>query len=193
MKGTTHVVIGLAVYATVVKAGLLPGHPAFYLAPLVGSLLPDIDHGGSYITKIIGLPVTLPFSSGKKIFLNPLYWPFLYTQHRGPTHSIVAVSTLGVVSLILTAILWTRLPVGACIGVVLGYASHIAADMLTVEGVELFWPEKRNYGVAKLKTGGTGEAVIFDVVVVWLIVLFAGNLLALLRPFGRFLGYYTFY
>lgn len=93
-------------------------------ATLLTCLLPDIDHPKSLLgqrLKWLSQPIARAFG------------------HRGFTHSLLAVAG-GV------ALLQMKLPAGWIIpadafqGMVLGYLSHIVADMLTPAGVPLLWP-----------------------------------------------------
>lgn len=93
-------------------------------AVLLTCLLPDIDHPKSLLgqrLKWLSQPIARAFG------------------HRGFTHSLLAVAG-GV------ALLQMKLPAGWIIpadafqGMVLGYLSHIVADMLTPAGVPLLWP-----------------------------------------------------
>jgi len=93
-------------------------------AALLTCLLPDIDHPKSLLgqrLKWLSQPIARAFG------------------HRGFTHSLLAVAG-GV------ALLQMKLPAGWIIpadafqGMVLGYLSHIVADMLTPAGVPLLWP-----------------------------------------------------
>jgi inner membrane protein len=58
--------------------------------------------------------------------------------HRGFTHSLLAV--FGAVALSLESADSWIVPADAVQGLVLGYLSHILADMLTPAGVPLLWP-----------------------------------------------------
>ncbi|MGB9097218.1 metal-dependent hydrolase [Erwinia sp.] len=93
-------------------------------ATLLTCLLPDIDHPKSTLGqrfKWISQPIARVFG------------------HRGFTHSLLAV--LGGVALFHLQVPkdWV-IPADVFQGLVLGYLSHIAADMLTPAGVPLLWP-----------------------------------------------------
>ncbi|MEW5289529.1 metal-dependent hydrolase [Erwinia papayae] len=93
-------------------------------AALLTCLLPDIDHPKSFLgqrLKWISHPVARLFG------------------HRGFTHSLLAV--IAAVALLQLKIPSQGIiPADAFQGLVLGYLSHIAADMLTPAGVPLLWP-----------------------------------------------------
>ena len=93
-------------------------------AVLLTCLLPDIDHPRSTLGqrfRWISQPIARAFG------------------HRGFTHSLLAV--LGGIALLKFNLPhdWP-VPGDALHGMVLGYLSHIAADMLTPAGVPLLWP-----------------------------------------------------
>ncbi|MBK4714239.1 MULTISPECIES: metal-dependent hydrolase [Tenebrionibacter/Tenebrionicola group] len=87
-------------------------------------LLPDIDHPKSFLGQRI------PWVS------RPVARMF---GHRGFTHSLLAV--FAALALFYLKIPDSSLvPADAVQGMVLGYLSHILADMLTPAGVPLLWP-----------------------------------------------------
>lgn len=93
-------------------------------AAVISCLLPDIDHPKSLLGQRlswISKPIARAFG------------------HRGFTHSLLAV--FGGLTLFYLQVpeSWI-LPADALQGLVVGYLSHIAADMLTPAGVPLLWP-----------------------------------------------------
>ncbi|VDZ88613.1 inner membrane protein YdjM [Lelliottia amnigena] len=87
-------------------------------------LLPDIDHPKSFLgqrLKWIAKPIARAFG------------------HRGFTHSLLAVFILLTCFYLKIPESWI-VPADAIQGMVLGYLSHILADMLTPAGVPLLWP-----------------------------------------------------
>lgn len=93
-------------------------------AALLTCLLPDIDHPRSVLgqrLKWISQPIARAFG------------------HRGFTHSLLAVFAALALFQINVPADWP-LPADVLQGMVLGYLSHIAADMLTPAGVPLLWP-----------------------------------------------------
>ncbi len=70
----------------------------------------------------------------------------LKIKHRTLTHSFLALFIVAVLALwfgnhrVTTAL-------------VLGYASHLILDMLTIQGIELFYPCHRRIKLMKLRTG----------------------------------------
>lgn len=93
-------------------------------AALLSCQLPDIDHPKSFLgqrLKWISQPIARIFG------------------HRGFTHSLLAVAG-GVALLQLKLPSQLLIPVDVFQGLILGYLSHIVADMLTPAGVPLLWP-----------------------------------------------------
>lgn len=80
----------------------------------------------------------------------------LPVRHRSVTHSILITALLyfGV---------FYALPRPLALGFMVGYISHIAADMFTVNGVELLWPIPKRIKVpffSVVRTGGLLEALL---------------------------------
>lgn len=143
MMGRTHLAIG-------VLAGLvfMPFYHhnliLYFVLVLVGALLPDIDHEGSKINKM--LPVTK--------------WVARFFEHRGFFHSIFPPLIIFLALYFFTG--WSF----AGVALAVGYVSHLLSDGLTKMGVNFLHP------VANLRLGGfieTGtiwEHVVFFGVVV---------------------------
>jgi inner membrane protein len=143
MMARSHVVVGLATW--------IAAAPILHIQPLdtislslvvAGSLLPDIDHPKSWVgrrTRPISTAIAATFS------------------HRGITHSAIAV--IGLTTLLLHAG-YRRAAVSA---LVVGYLSHLAADMLTPQGLRLAWPLRRTWGIPLCRTDSAMEPVIVTV------------------------------
>lgn len=105
-------------------------------AAILTCLLPDIDHPKSFLgqrLKWLSQPVARLFG------------------HRGFTHSLLAV--LGGVALFHLNIPRDGvIPADVFQGLILGYLSHIAADMLTPAGVPLLWPCRWRFRLPILNT-----------------------------------------
>lgn len=90
---------------------------------LLTCLLPDIDHPQSVLgqrLRWISSPIARAFG------------------HRGFTHSLLAI--VGVIVLFTLQVTPGLIPLDAFHGMIVGYLSHILADMLTPAGVPLLWP-----------------------------------------------------
>lgn len=91
---------------------------------VITCLLPDIDHPQSLLgqrLRWLSLPITRIFG------------------HRGFTHSLLAIITL-IILFVFEPLLNAVIPLDVMHGMIIGYLSHIIADMLTPAGVPLFWP-----------------------------------------------------
>ncbi|ATZ11451.1 metal-dependent hydrolase [Erwinia amylovora] len=105
-------------------------------ATLLTCLLPDIDHPKSFL--------------GQR--LRWLSWPVARVfGHRGFTHSLLAVGG-GVALLQLKLPSDWLFPADVLQGMVLGYLSHIVADMLTPAGVPLLWPCRWRFRLPLLRS-----------------------------------------
>lgn len=123
-----------------------------------GSLLPDIDMRGSYISK--RFPIIYK-KIGKRL------------RHRGLTHSLIFLSILSFLGEILFK--WTdNNIVFFCLssGIIVGCISHICLDLLTKEGVELFYPITINFSILTIKTNSKlekGICKLLNFIVIFLI------------------------
>ncbi len=140
MMARSHVVVGLA--AWLAAAPLLHVRmfdPTYIGLALAGSLLPDIDHPPSWVGRR-----TRPVSSAIAATLG----------HRGVTHSAIAI--VGLAWLLLHAgYRWTGIA-----SLSIGYLSHLAADMLTPQGLRLLWPLRGTWGLPLCRTGSPAETFI---------------------------------
>jgi len=94
---------------------------------LLGALLPDIDTTKSVIGRLVK-PVA-------KI-INRKY------GHRTITHSLIALIGLTAVISAFQAAYFPGLAIAQVFG--LAYASHLLLDMVTVQGIPLFYPFSKN-------------------------------------------------
>ncbi|WP_220756897.1 metal-dependent hydrolase [Shewanella colwelliana] len=135
-----HLIVTSAVTLVVIKEVEL-GLPiwAVIAGIIFGSLLPDLDHPRSTIGKRV-LFVSVPLAG---IF-----------GHRQFTHSIWP--------LVLTVWLFNLTDQANSYVMVLmiGYMSHVIADMLTDSGVPFLWPFQRRFGLTLCKSGGVLEHII---------------------------------
>jgi inner membrane protein len=145
MMARSHVIVGLATWIAAAPVLHLPPLDPIYLSLVVlGSLLPDIDHPKSWVgrrTRPISTAIASTFS------------------HRGITHSAIAV--VGLTALLLHAG-YRRAGVSA---LVIGYLSHLAADMLTPRGLRLAWPLRGTWGLPLCRTDSAMEPIIVTAMV----------------------------
>ncbi len=145
MMARSHVVLGLATWFVAAPAlHLSPFDPVYATLAVAGSLLPDLDHPKSWVGHRLR-----PFSTVAAGILG----------HRGVTHSAVAVLALGVL------LLHAGYRRNAVSALVVGYMSHLAADMLTPQGLRLAWPLRRSWSLPVCRTGSPVEALIVTAIV----------------------------
>jgi len=145
----THGVIGAAAGGTV---GVTTGEPVLTAAGLVlgalGGLLPDADHPDSRISRAVpGLHGVVGLLPG---------------GHRGATHWPVLAAALWLAGRVVCT--WRGWPVALADACGAGYALHLAADALTVDGIPgMVRPWKRLHLLPRglrLASGGRGEGLI---------------------------------
>ena len=150
MMARSHVVVGVATwFAAAPSLHLSILDPVYLGLVTAGSLLPDIDHPRSWVGQR-----TRPVSTAIASVLG----------HRGITHSALAV--IGLSALLLHA----GYQRGWVSALVVGYLSHLAADMLTPRGLRLAWPLKQTWAIPLCRTGSSAESGIvltFAGVVAW--------------------------
>lgn len=163
MLGRTHQLIGLTAAAGLVVWGL-PAHyspatlGAIFLAAHFGSLLPDTDSAAADIWEQIPLGGVVGRVADKIL------------THRSLTHSflgVVLVAVLVRTLLNLAPAYWGLETITVWTAFMIGYISHLVADMLTVQGIPLFWPTKTTYGFPprpieelRIITGGWFENLV---------------------------------
>jgi len=136
----SHVVLGVAAWTWAAPHLGLPSlNPAAIALATAGALLPDIDHPGSWV--------------GRR--LRWISRPLAATiGHRGVTHSLFAVLAC------LVFLRWQGWSRAAIDPVVVGYLSHLAADLLTTRGLRLSWPSPQRQAIGLCRTGSLTESVI---------------------------------
>ena len=175
MTGKTHRLIGItAGLGYYFASANLQYAPATFGAVIIGSyfgsLLPDIDQPAADLWH------TLPFGH------TVAQVPDAVLSHRGFSHSILGMAVFGFLIYLLLRMFpdyWgidTRM---VLIITMIGYASHLLADAFTVEGIPVFYPWRRNFGIPPKPFEGiriaTGEwfenLVLFPLVNIALIVV----------------------
>lgn len=143
MMATSHMVVGVALWAVTAKVGGgNPLEPQSLAAAAFGSLLPDIDHPQSWAGRKLRF-ISVPLS--------------MLVGHRGVTHSAIAVvACLAAMMTLNTG--WVVAPVA------IGYLSHLMADALTPSGVPLLWPNKRRFTLNLCRTGSMTEMALVAVI-----------------------------
>jgi inner membrane protein len=143
----SHVVVGIAAWTSVAPhLGLSPLDPVALGLATLGSLLPDIDHPSSWVGRrvpVISRPVAAILG------------------HRGVTHSALAVLAC------LTFLRWQGFSRAVIDPLVIGYLSHLGADLLTSSGLRLAWPSRKRQAIPLCRTGSFGESIIVAAVAIW--------------------------
>ena len=127
---------------------------------LLGALLPDIDHPSSIPGRMLRI-ISLPISK--------------LCGHRGFTHSLIAWFIL-----MISCYQWLPVDWGISPDLIqaflLGYLSHLIADMLTPSGVPLLWPLPQRFCLPLLrsKNNKRGERFISVLLTVCACLLPAG-------------------
>lgn len=117
----------------------------YFYASHIGSLFPDIDMKGSFISKSHPLI--------HKIFGKRF-------RHRGFTHSLLAMIILYIfIKNFIQISNEDIIIISMCYGFFIGYASHLILDLITKEGVELLYPFKINISIFFIKTNSNGEKI----------------------------------
>lgn len=147
MMAGSHIALGAAAWFVVAPRFGLPAlEPVSLGLAVFGALLPDIDHPKSWIGKRVW-PVSAVFARA--------------FGHRGLSHSLLAIA--GCAALLLA----TDLPVGLTAPLVVGYLSHLAADLLTPAGLRLTWPMKGTWALPLCRTGSPFEPLVVALVLSW--------------------------
>ena len=135
MLAFTHVLFGILL--GLLAKPYIPGDAViYYTFVIIGSILPDIDHEGSTINKVI--PLTKWFAR-------------LFT-HRGIFHTVFpAIALFFVLGYFSTTLV--------ALALVVGYIAHLISDGMTVMGVDLLHPISQFRIQGFIHTGGKAEAV----------------------------------
>jgi len=123
----------------------------FGIAVLIGSLVPDIDSSYSFL--------------GKNLIFRPIQF---FIKHRGIMHSLF----FGI--FLFFIISYFSFVIG--LGFLIGFLGHLILDLITKEGINLFWPVYfKIHGF--FKTGGFIESLIFLILISVDFVLIIGAIL----------------
>jgi inner membrane protein len=133
MMFRTHIVVSLLV-ALIVFPMYSLDNALFLMVFLIGALFPDIDTPGSFIGR----------------WFRPIGW---LSSHRGIFHSILMLIVLS------GALLLISRPLAFVFA--LGYATHLILDMLSYEGIRLFYPFGLRFR-GFMKVDGILEKLIFS-------------------------------
>jgi inner membrane protein len=129
MTAEGHLIFSVACAIFAKKAEITPALASgdwWHIIPaaLLTSLLPDIDHPQSLLgqrLRWIAIPISRAFG------------------HRGFTHSLLAIAGGMMLFRLEMPHSWL-MPIDVLHAMIIGYFSHLLADMLTPAGVPLLWP-----------------------------------------------------
>ena len=169
--GRTHALIGVS------SLWLLAFVPSVLttdnLAPLVasaalGALLPDLDAQSSMV-KHLSIARIQPFAPVAVILSRDL-------GHRGATHSLLGLGVFALLMLPLGFLyqwpLWAAL--------ILGYASHLAADACTKSGIPFLHPNRKKYHLLprgwRFTTGSLAEDALVPIIALAILFLLFSQL-----------------
>ena len=144
------------------------------------SLLPDIDHRRSFAGKILypilclivlGIAfITVKYHIYILSFLVIWFAITSISSHRTFSHSIIGMIMFCIPfydSILLLPVL-------------LGYSSHLIADMITAGGVPLLYPfNKRRISILKLSVGSFSELILSVSLIILNALIFIANVLPL--------------
>ena len=129
----------------------------------IGSSIPDIDNRRSYIGQ-----------KAKKISkaINK------YGGHRGITHSILGL----IIAFLLLSIIgdYTKLVNFEyyrvfSFGILIGYASHLIFDIITIGGIPLFYPVKKRFRLLYLKSDKFQNLISAMCIIITILILIQLN------------------
>jgi inner membrane protein len=155
MTWSTHALAGLSALwlLEILPAGITVDNIGSVVAAAVlGALLPDLDAAESKIkhVQIAGIKPFAPLSIALHRGLG----------HRGLLHSLAGLGFVAAVSIPPTQ-WWGWQP---SVALLLGYASHLAADALTRSGIPLLYPRKKRHHLLprrwRITTGSQAEELL---------------------------------
>ncbi|AGB41393.1 putative membrane-bound metal-dependent hydrolase [Halobacteroides halobius DSM 5150] len=121
----------------------------FYIAAVIGALIPDIDHANS--------------KAGRKLWFISKPLKLFGVKHRGITHSLLGVILFGLLCNQLISLNWINLIIW--LGLIIGYFSHLIADMFNSQGIPFFYPNQRRFKFhTNITTNGWGEHIFFLII-----------------------------
>ncbi|SDD18731.1 metal-dependent hydrolase [Belnapia rosea] len=140
MMAGSHIALGMAAWmAAAPHLGQPPLAPGAMALAALGGLLPDIDHPKSWVGRRVR-----PVSDILAALLG----------HRGVTHSLLAVVGCWLL------LRHQAVPVAWAAPIIIGYLSHLGADLLTPGGLRLAWPLRGTWALPLCRTGSAFEPLV---------------------------------
>jgi len=180
MMSKAHIAVGMAAALAIAQAGSVESCVAAVVGGSVGGIIADCDihpsraHKDALIGRLIvvGIAVValladryanaglcdylvahlgVPLLAGIALFAV-LTFAGGHTDHRSFTHSLVAMAAFCAAVYLACAPL---LPFFA-----VGYASHLALDIVNKQGIQLFWPLRKEVSLGLCKAKGMANTVV---------------------------------
>ena len=195
MQGKTHAVCGGALAVAVLAPVSFPALGSAMAGGMLGALCPDIDCDSShaykgvtkfalYVALIFGLCYALDYVYGTALLaalvnfergrwtaariiglalLIAYFIACALSAHRTLTHSLVGMA-------VATAAVYLVAP-GIWQSFALGYASHLALDLLNKQKEQLLWPLGDGYALYVCKSDGAMNQVLLFIGIIALVML----------------------
>ncbi|MCD6503062.1 MAG: metal-dependent hydrolase [Euryarchaeota archaeon] len=161
MMWITHMIFGIFLYFLAVHLGLLPYDIGYLILVGLASLVPDIDHPRSKISKALRL---------EKIGMM--------VEHRGIFHSIYALLIVSLSTYFIVYYLgYPEKAFEMGFLVAIGYSSHMISDSLTPSGICWFYPRGKVHG--PIKTGSYGELLFLFIISYFLALVFLASIIGM--------------
>ena len=180
MMSKAHIAVGMAAAVAIAQTGSVESCVAAVVGGSVGGIIADCDihpsraHKDALIGRLIvvGIAVValladryanaglcdylvahlgVPLLAGIALFAV-LTFAGGHTDHRSFTHSLVAMAAFCAAVYLACAPL---LPFFA-----VGYASHLALDIVNKQGIQLFWPLRKEVSLGLCKAKGMANTVV---------------------------------
>jgi len=147
MTGEGHLIFSVSCVIFAQKARLTPELAQgdwwhIISAALLTSLLPDIDHPSSII--------------GQRFKWVSLLIAKLF-GHRGFTHSLLAILS-GIILIRTDIFAYWFFPPDVLHAMIIGYFSHLLADMLTPAGIPLLWPFRWRFCIPLINSSKNNQS-----------------------------------
>lgn len=138
--------------------------PLILGSAIMGSLLPDIDHTQSKISRS---------NAGTSILSS---FVGLLTKHRGIIHTplfMLILAIAAVSAIIAIPMQFKADAIQITLGILAGFFSHLLLDTLNPGGIMWLYPiSKKHFHIAQIKTGKLGEVLVAGCMVLILALFF---------------------
>jgi len=182
MQGRTHLVIGAALAAVILKPASVPLFAAGCCAAAAGGIICDLDADGSRANRGVAKAGALLFlllvllifadlyagyglydtlrsrAAGSTRMAAAFFFLFLcalgmVSPHRSMMHSITAGLLLTVCVRLIVPELTTYFAIG--------FASHLLLDLVNRKGIPLFYPLKKRFSLGLFRSDGLMSRLLF--------------------------------